>query len=149
MPACAAWFHCCNLLRAAFNRNSPCNAAFCPRHRKASACPRLIKASVDTGSLCEDAMIEGSGVCVCVCLCGVIHLYSRCLSSLCVTDKDDSTPSIWEDRIIIQTAPCHYWHTTFVFECMSDRKRVWRRKCECVCYMCVSNGNCLTGPGFR
>ncbi len=36
---------------------------FCSRDTKASACPWLIKASVDTGSLWEDAMIEGFGVC--------------------------------------------------------------------------------------
>lgn len=39
---------------------------------------------------------------------GGIHFYSHSLSSLCVTDKADSTLSIWEDRIIIQTAPCCY-----------------------------------------
>ena len=102
-------------------------AAFVREIQRLVPVPRLIKASVDTGSLWEDAMIEGFGVCLCLCVCvcvcgGVIRLYSHCLSSLCVTDKADSTPSIWEDRIIIQTAPCHYWHY------ICGWVREWRRE---------------------
>lgn len=95
-------------------------------------------------------MIVGFSVCVRVCG-GVIHLYSHCLSSLCVTDKADSTPSIWEDRITIQTAPCHYWHYICVCVHMWQRESDYGEGKVSVCYKRVIwyKCNCLIRPVLR
>lgn len=97
---------------------------FCPTDTKACACPvnqsfcwhrKSIGEHHDRGALHEC-------VCVCVFVCwGVIHLHSHCISSLCVTDKADSSPSFWEDRIAIQTAASHYWHGACASAWMTHR----------------------------